>query len=176
MKLSGENIHLRALEPEDLEVLYQWENDEDLWNLSNTHAPFSKYMLRKYLESASNDIFELKEIRFIIETTDNKNPVGTLDLFDFDPYNLRAGVGILIYEKENRKKGYASEALDICINYSFATLALKQIYCNISEDNEESLKLFIKKGFVITGRKIDWLKSDNGWLTEFLLQLVNRSR
>ena len=175
-KLSGNNVRLRAIEPEDLELLYEWENNEEIWKLSNTHAPFSRYMLKKYIETASNDIYELKELRLIIEKKDDHEAIGAIDLFDFDPFHLRAGVGILIHQPKNRGKGFASEALEICIQYAFANLGLKQLFCNITETNEQSLKLFIKRGFVITGRKIDWIKAEEGWLTEFFLQLVDKSR
>lgn len=36
------DIRLRALEPEDLELLYSWENNLSYWVISNTITPFSK--------------------------------------------------------------------------------------------------------------------------------------
>ena len=38
-------IKLRAIEPEDLEVLYKIENDVRLWNIGVTNVPYSKYTL-----------------------------------------------------------------------------------------------------------------------------------
>jgi diamine N-acetyltransferase len=101
----------------------------------------------------------------------NEEAIGTIDLFDFDPFHLRAGVGILLGNSEQRKKGFASQALEIIISYAGKSLLLKQLYCNISENNEDSLKLFISKSFVITGQKKDWLKTRDGWMTEYFLQL-----
>ena len=170
--LENNSIRLRALEPEDLETLYIWENDVSIWHLSNTLAPLSKYALKKYLENAQSDIYETKQLRLIIELKQEKRPVGAIDLFDFDPFHQRAGIGILISELEDRGHGYASEALDSLIHYSFHTLGLKQLYCNITEDNQQSLNLFIKKGFVITGQKHDWIKREDTWLTEYFLQLI----
>jgi diamine N-acetyltransferase len=99
--------------------------------------------------------------------------IGTIDLFDFDPYHLRAGVGILIGDKSERRKGYAFEALRNFIQYSFNILQLHQLFCNITPDNKESLNLFKKCGFRITGRKADWIKNSNGYTEEFMLQLIN---
>ena len=48
--LQSELIKLRAMEPEDIEILYRWENDTDIWKVSNTIAPFSKYVLRQFIE------------------------------------------------------------------------------------------------------------------------------
>ena len=108
-------IKLRAPEPEDLELLYSWENDPDIWHLGNTIQPFSKHTLREYLESASRTIFEEGQLRLMIDKKEDNSTIGTIDLFDFDPVNMRAGVGILIAKKEERNRGYASMALECLI-------------------------------------------------------------
>jgi diamine N-acetyltransferase len=170
--LENKRIQLRALEPEDLDILYLWENNSEIWHLSNTLSPFSKFTLKKYIEQAHLDIFEAKQLRLIIQKTADKQIIGAIDLFDFEPIHKRAGVGILIGEAANRKLGYAGEALQCLIEYAFQTLGLKQLYCNICEDNPDSLKLFIKHGFVITGQKKDWVSKGNEWVSEYFLQLV----
>lgn len=170
--LENKTISLRALEPEDLEILYKWENDTDSWHLSNTLSPFSKYTLKKYLEQAHVDIFEAKQLRLIIQRNSDAKVLGAVDLFDFDPFHLRAGVGILIGDKHDRKMGYGTESLQCLKEYGFTTLGLKQLYCNICEDNQVSLKLFINQGFVITGQKKDWLRKGDDWFSEYTLQLV----
>ena len=159
------SIRLRALEPDDIDLLYKWENDETIWKVSNTIAPFSRHILRKYIENSHLDIFETKQLRLMIDNIDEKGKsktIGAIDLFEFDPLNNRAGIGILIGEKGDRRKGFASEALDKLIQYAFNILHLHQLFCNIGEENTESLSLFQKKGFKITGTKIDWLKSTRG--------------
>ncbi|MCK4662184.1 MAG: GNAT family N-acetyltransferase [Bacteroidales bacterium] len=176
--LNGEKIKLRAIEPEDIDLIYKWENNTSVWRISNTLVPFSKYVLTKYIENPHLDIYQSKQLRLmIILKSDNdnlsENPIGTIELFDFDSYNLRAGIGILIYEPAFRQKGYASEALQLFIKYSFNILGLHQLYCNIATNNNISLNLFKKHGFKIIGEKKDWLKTPDGWLSELLLQLIN---
>jgi diamine N-acetyltransferase len=171
--LKNNILILRALEPEDVDILYQWENDMQMWNVSDTLTPFSKYILNQYIQNSHLDIFQLKELRLVVELIETKKPIGLIDLFDFDPYHSRAGVGILIYSGEDRKKGLASSALDLFINYAFRTLGLHQLYCNIAADNQISLKLFQSYGFEIIGVKKDWRKSTNGWVDEYVLQLIN---
>ncbi len=170
--LENSRIQLRALEPEDLDILYIWENDPAIWHLSNTLTPFSKYTLKKYMEQAHQDIFEAKQLRLVIQKKSNASIIGAIDLFDFDPFNQRAGVGILIGDEQDRNQGFATEALESLREYAFGTLGLKQLYCNICEDNKESLNLFIKQGYVITGQKKDWIKKGEQWLSEYFLQLV----
>lgn len=173
--LENENIILRAIEPEDIELLYTWENDRTLWEVSTTIAPFSKYILKKYIENSHIDLFEAKQLRLmIVSKTDNNKTVGAIDLFDFEPYHGRVGVGILVYEKSDRQKGYASQALSLIIDYAFNILGLRQLYCNITTDNLSSVNLFSNMGFEIIGIKKDWLKTCNAWKDEYLLQLINK--
>lgn len=171
--LSGKNLQLRAPEPEDLDYLYQWENDPEIWQVSNTLAPFSRFTMKSYIESANLDIYAAKQLRLMIDLKGlTPLTIGTIDLFDFDPYHNRAGIGILIGDKKNRRQGFAEESLGLLINYCFQVLFLHQLYCNISSNNMASISLFQKKGFVKTGEKKDWLKTINGWENEDLYQLI----
>lgn len=174
--LSGKNTRLRAIEPADLDIIYEWENNPANWLISNTITPFSKHVLTRYIEHAHKDIHEARQLRLMIDLTDDsgftKETIGTLDLFDFDPVHERAGLGILIANQENRMKGFAFESLTILIRYAFETLHLHQLYCNISNDNHASLNLFKKLGFSEIGIKRDWLREGSGWRDVHLLQLL----
>ena len=99
--LSGNTLYLRALEPEDLEVVHYVENREDLWELSNTQTPYSRYLIKEYLEHAHKDIYEVKQLRLVICENVSDAVLGFIDLFDFDPKNRRVGLGILIIDSEN---------------------------------------------------------------------------
>jgi len=171
--MTGHQIILRALEPSDIDLLYQWENDQLLWHLSNTVTPFSRFILEQYVVNSHQDIFTSKQLRLMIALKD-KTTIGCIDLFDFDPANKRAGVGILIND-QYRSKGYASEALDLLIKYAFETLELHQLFCSITSDNEASINLFQKYHFKIIGLKKDWIRVNNRWMDEYLLQLLNPS-
>ena len=177
--LKSEHVCLRALEPTDLELLYIWENDPAIWLVSGTLAPYSRFVLEQYLTSAHLDIYTHKQMRLMIDFFHNPTdgigiPAGCIDLFDFDPKNKHAGIGILIGNKELHNNHCASEALQLLINFSFNTLDLHQLYCNITTDNEISLHLFKKFGFEITGLKQDWIFYNGKWHDEYLLQLINK--
>ncbi len=171
--LNGENLRLRALEPADIDLLYLWENDESIWYLSNTIVPFSRFTLEQYVLNAGQDIFTSKQLRLMIDknTNEEEKTIGSIDIFDFDPANKRAGIGVLIVEEE-RNKGYATEALSILLDYCFDVLHLHQVYCNISTDNTTSLNLFKKFNFEVVGVKKDWLSIKDKWVDEYMLQLI----
>ncbi|WP_271406112.1 GNAT family N-acetyltransferase [Tenacibaculum soleae] len=170
--LKGTHINLRALEPEDLAFLFEIENNESFWEISHTQAPFSKFLLKQYLENAHLDIYEAKQLRLIIEENHSKNQIGMIDLFDFNPQHKRAGIGILIHP-DYQQNGFASEALQLLINYCFTHLQLHQLYANITTDNKNSIHLFTKHNFNKIGVKKDWILNNNIYKDEILFQLIN---
>ncbi|HET6992406.1 MAG TPA: GNAT family N-acetyltransferase [Bacteroidia bacterium] len=171
--LLGERLKLRALEPQDVETLYKWENDTAIWVASHTQVPFSRFVLEQYIASSHLDLFTNKQLRLMITTKDGID-VGAIDLFDFDPQHQRAGIGILVAEKMDRGKGYATEALNLLIQYCFTQLHLHQLYCNVTVDNEESIHLFKKHHFTITGIKKEWIRVGDSFVDELLMQLIRK--
>lgn len=171
--LETDLIKLRALEPEDIDILYLWENDTEVWKVSNTVSPFSKHVLRRFIEEQRNDIFDTRQLRLIIESREHGRPVGAIDLFDLDLYNRRAGIGILVYNAKDQGQGYASQALAVLIRYCFQVLGLNQLYCDIPSQNIRSLALFKGKGFTVIGLKREWTKTTSDWQDEYMLQLIN---
>lgn len=101
--LKGENIHLRALEPQDLDFLFTTENDTSFWEVSSTDAPYSRYILEQYIANSHIDIYAAKQLRLIIASNTSDDAIGIIDLFDFSPKHKRAGIGILITEKHQNK-------------------------------------------------------------------------
>ena len=169
--LKGEHIYLRALDRDDLDFIHQIENDEELWELSQTITPYSRFVLEQYLENSHRDIYEVKQLRLVICNHSDES-IGMIDLFDFDFKNKRAGVGILVKDFFQRQKGYGKEALHLLTNYAKNRLNLHQLYCNIIENNTASLKLFQSEHFKIVGLKKDWSYEEGQFKNEYLLQRI----
>jgi diamine N-acetyltransferase len=174
--LKGKNLILRALEPNDLEFIYAIENDESVWEVSHTQTPYSRFLVRQYLENAHQDIYEAKQLRLAICESNDDNAIGLIDLFDFDPKNNRAGIGILIKNRENRNQGIGTEALELLINYAFYNLNLNQLYANIDTQNIGSLKLFTNFGFQKIGIKKQWNLVNGIYKDEALFQLIHQNK
>jgi len=171
--LTGILVKLRALEPSDADVLYHWENDPEVWEVSHTQTPLSKHLLKTFIKVAAQDIYTNKQLRLMIDELKTGKTIGAIDLFDFDPMHDRVGVGILI-DKCSREKGYASEAISLVKSYAFDVLLLHQIYCNILEENERSIALFVKEGFELIGNKKEWIKTYNGFKNELIFQCIKK--
>jgi len=161
---------LRALEPDDLDILYDTENDKSLWKYSNTSSPFSKHSLKKFIENSHLDIIEHKQVRLVLSDKNNL-PFGFIDLFKYDMINKRAGVGVIIFEKY-RSKGLGSISLDLIENYVKKYIPIHQLYANISSENIESIKLFEKHNYLKVGNKKDWIFYNNKYFDELLYQKI----
>ena len=172
MLLKNETILLRALEPEDLDVLYRWENDAELWQHGSNLTPYSRFALRDYLADAlSQDIFQSRQLRLMIVETSSQQPVGTIDLYDFDPIHARAGIGILI-DEAHRGKGFSRQALQLVHEYASRVLLLHQIYAYVPKNNVPSYQLFRKSGYEETGILKSWLRTADGYLNVCFMQCV----
>ena len=172
MFIKSQHIYLRALESSDLDLIYSLENDMSIWQISNTITPFSKDIIQLYLQSAQQDIYTNKQLRLLICLNETNQPIGTIDLFEFDPMNLRVGVGILIFES-HRNSGYAAESITVIKNYSKNVLLLNQLYCNINATNFDSIKLFEKCGLEKIGLKKQWNRvALNQFEDEIMYQLL----
>jgi diamine N-acetyltransferase len=166
--IKGEKIILRACEPADLDMLYNWENNISIWHVTNTYIPFSKNTLQKYLESIQ-DIYSDKQLRLIIEY--NSKPVGIIDLFDYEPFHQRVGLGILIASEEDRNHGLATDAIQALKTYCKKQLDIRILFCNVLENNQPSLRLFEKSGFAVCGKKPKWHKVNGELVDEYFLQV-----
>ncbi len=170
--LENTTIKLRALEPEDLDTLYRWENDTSLWSEGSTLMPWSRYSLRKYIEESFQDIYEIKRLRMMIVQKSTEKPVGTVDLFNFDPFHNRAEIGILV-DRNYRKQGIAEQTLNLMKEYAFNFLKIKQLYARVPEQNQISLRLFQKCNYQLAGKLQAWIKSGEEYQDVYILQIIN---
>ena len=171
MNIEGKISTLRALEPEDLDAMYGWENDPNSWRVSGTVAPFSRHILSRLLDEQQFDIYTTRQMRLVIERKSDGITVGAVDMFEFDPQNLRAGVGIII-APPYRKQGFALDALQSLERYVRDVLRMHQLWCSVGADNEASLALFQKAGYTECGRRKEWLLTSNGAIDEVLMQKI----
>ncbi len=170
MFLKSEHIYLRALEPSDLNFLYTLENDTSIWLVSNTTTPYARHVLQDYIDQATADIYTVKQLRLLI-CTHQHQAVGAIDLFDFEPRHQRVGVGIVV-APSFRQLGYATEALQLVLNYCQEQLLVHQVFCSVISTNQGSLQLFKQAGFQAIGTRCEWIKTTNGWQDVVELQNI----
>ena len=161
-------VRLRAMEPEDLDDLYQIENDRNLWDVGRTNVPYSRFALHEYIANSANDIYSDKQLRLIIETGEDK-VAGIVDLCNYDPRHNRAEVGIVV-KAAFRNQGLAHEALSELHRYADEVLGVYQLYAIVAQTNGQSLSLFKSLGYQHTATLRHWLCSDDGYQDALLMQ------
>jgi diamine N-acetyltransferase len=171
MKIPGSKIYLRLPIESDADDLLRWENDPEVWDAGDNKEAYSRRDVEDYL-ALGQDLDVNLQMRLMICHYQNDRNLGCIDLYEYDPDNKRAGVGILIYEKKDRNLGFASEALKLLIHYSKMELKLHQLFCHILSENIDSLLLFRNVGFQDVGLKKEWRYVNNKWQDEFMFQLL----
>lgn len=170
--LEGVRIRLRAVEPADIDAMYRWENDPSVWRVSGTTAPFSRHQLERFVEEQQFDLFQTRQQRLIIERLADGAAIGTLDLFEIDPLNSRAGIGLLIHPAELRGQGYATDALETACRYAREVLHLHQLWGNVAADNAASIAMLRRIDFREAGCKREWNWTPEGYADELLFQKI----
>ena len=170
--LENENLLLRALEPEDLDILYEWENNAELWKYGSSLMPYSKFALRDYLTDSLHGIVYSRQLRLMAIEKKSRIAIGTVDLFDYDPIHQRACIGILV-DTPYRRKGWGKEILHLTADYAFNILHLNQLYAYIPVSNTSNFNLFSKCGYEQTGMLRSWYKTSTGFEDVHLMQLIN---
>lgn len=160
------------MEASDVDLLMEWENSSEHWEVSGTISPYSRGSIEALVKQADLNIYQTGQLRLMIHDESDKKTIGTIDLFDFDAFHHRAGVGILIALTERRGRGLASESLALLKNYAFNHLGLHQLYCNVLADNSRSLELFKSAGFSITGERRDWVRVNGSYKNQYFMQLL----
>ena len=173
MFIKNDTISLRCAEPDDADWIYSWENDRTVWRVSGTFVPYTRFQIEQFLLN-NNDLFSQKQLRLMIDLNESQTSIGCLDLYDYDPINEHVSIGILI-DAAHRKQGYAKSALELCLTYLFNDLMLHQAFCVIDELNVESQQVFEKQGFLLCGRRKDWIRTAEGFVDLREYQLINRN-
>lgn len=169
--LTNERLFLRAVEPEDLSVLYEMENDPQTWDVTNFTVPYSHYALRQYIENSQCDMFADRQLRLMLVRKDDEEVLGTIDITDFSPLHGHGEVGVAV-RQIYQGKGYASDALRLLCDYAFGFLQLKQLTVHISVGNEASIRLFTSCGFQKCGLLKQWWKVGREYTDVLLMQRI----
>jgi diamine N-acetyltransferase len=142
----GETIYLRPVLSSDLRIILEWENNPEFWPVTGVPGPFTEEDIHQFIQQSKN-VFEDNQMRWMICSKRDDQPIGALDLFEYDANNKSVGIGILIADHRNRKRGFAHQAIEIFAKFASESLGLKTLHCLIHVDNLPSIQLFEKAGF-----------------------------
>ena len=140
-------IYLRKLTIDDFDYLNSVENNKSFWKYSFKNKYYSRDELFQFIYDSQLPVEQTNQIRFVVCKIETDEPLGFIDLFEIDFIKSNAGVSIIISNPENRSKGYGKLSLKKLIQFAKEELKIKNLYCNISNDNISSLNFFKSFGF-----------------------------
>jgi RimJ/RimL family protein N-acetyltransferase len=105
---------IRRLVKDDFNLVFDWENREELWEISDESGPFSTLQIQRFMDRCLANPPEDIE-RWIVENEEGY-PIGMVDLFDIDRTLKSGGIGILIADQHNRRLGHARRALTLVLS------------------------------------------------------------
>lgn len=168
--MQNDFVKLRALEPNDLRILYRWENNMDIWDVGNVVNPLSQAVLQSYIRNSHNNIYQDMQLRMMIDNMQGVT-VGCVDLYDFEPRSLKAGIALLI-DSPYQGNGYAYQTMLLLEHYAFDFLHIHQLYAYIPELNKPSVRLFDKLGYQRSAVLKDWTLHNGQYQNVIVFQKI----
>jgi len=146
--LIGKKIYLRPLEREDAATFTPWVNDHEVTRTLLLHRPMSLAQEEEFIERAAQS---QQDVVFGIALRKDDRLIGDTALHRVQSRTRSAGFGIMIGDKTEWNKGYATEATALVVGYGFDTLNLNRIWLHVFEDNPGGKRAYEKVGFRVEG-------------------------
>lgn len=145
--IKGKNVYIRAVELEDSRLVSAWLNDRETNKYLDIIYPLSKRYADAYV--LDGDDGSTKQL-YIIDNPERK-PIGlfVIDKIKWEYSNCE--IGIVIYDKNQRRKGYGRDAAEAMINFIFDEMNMHLISLNVYEGNEIAFNLYKSLGFEVEG-------------------------
>ncbi len=147
------------VESADLALLAQWRNRNldsffGAWPLAVSEQ---QNWYQRYLGSGRERLFII-EVMKPMDVKEKKSegwfPVGTIGLCSVSAHNQSAEIArVLIADKDDRKKGYMGEALDVLTCFAFEELNLNRLWLETFLADKELIKFYQDAGFQVDGVK-----------------------
>lgn len=162
--------YLRAIEPEDLDLMYILENDQRMRDCTATTVPLSRYALHQYIMENTGDLYRDSQVRMAILDPVTSSACGFLDITDFVPRHRRAQIGIALMQ-DVTGRGLATKALEEASDYA-RSQGLSQLYAIVAIYNAPARALFRRAGYAEANVLVDWILQD-GQYTDAVLYRRN---
>lgn len=148
----GRLVRLRAVEPADWETYFAWNlDDEQARAVYWVPLPQSREAVRRWAEQESLRRTNDDNFRFAVVRTTDDAMVGDLTVHEADPRVGTLTYGITI-KREERRKGYASEAILLALRFYFQERRYQKVTVRIYSNNDPSIALHERLGFQLEGR------------------------
>ena len=153
--IEGEKVILRSVDSSDIDTILLWENSSEEPLYGVYEEQFTREDVVQFIDNQQRYSFvENEQLRLMI-CSDEGERLGSIDLTEYD--GRKAFVSILIFDLDNRRKGFAENALRLVVDYA-KSLGMRSLYATIFPQNQPSINLFTKLGFESDGLMLYWKK------------------
>jgi diamine N-acetyltransferase len=145
--LKGKNIFLRAVELEDGRIISAWLNDRE----SNEHLDIVYPLSKRYADSFVFEGDEARNKRIFIIDSPERRPIGLIIIDNIKWEYRNCELGVAVYDKRERQKGYGKDAVETALNFIFNNMNMHLVHLKVEEGNEVAINLYKSLGFEAEG-------------------------
>ena len=169
-KMAGERLYLSPISQQGTESYLRWMNDREVAIF------FGQYYRTVASKEDLKWLYEpgVDTQRYSIVLNEDDTLIGAISLQNIDHLNRNAFLGIFIGDREQRSRGYGTEAIRLLLRYGFSTLNLHNIMLSVNANNTAGISCFRKAGFKEAGRRREWIFSDGEYVDRLYMDLLAR--
>lgn len=144
--LGGPRIRLRRSRPDDLDRLFEWYNEPEII------APFDRFEISSReefetdVDTALHDPAALGP-RFVVERKEDGLLLGFVGYYRAHPVLSLTDIWYVLAHLEARNQGYATEAVEILVDYLFKSEEFPRVGAATDIENTASYRLLERVGF-----------------------------
>ena len=155
--LESENVYLRPVEQEDMERMYEAQQNAEIRRLTGSKDVFSRDDIDQYYERIRSDE---NRVDFAICLKGTEEAIGDITLMNISQSDRNGITRIAINEQTHFGQGYGTEAMNLMLDFAFGNLNLHRVQLDVISYNERAIKSYEKAGFKVEGRIRDELYYD----------------
>ena len=177
MKLTGERVYIRFLEPTDAEALLamRLRNADFFQKFSPAHG--SDYYTIESVHNMLNDVAQHREegrdYFFGIFLNETDELIGDMNLFHIMRGPLQKCMVGYSLDQGHNGHGYATEALKLAVRYAFEELKLHRVEAGAMPVNIGSMRVLEKAGFEKEGIERKGVKINGQWQDHQIFSILS---
>jgi ribosomal-protein-alanine N-acetyltransferase len=161
--ITGERILLRPFAKRDAQDIYEGARDYAVSRWTFIPRPYTIESAYQFIRIAQKHRRAKKAFHHVIVLKETGRVIGGTGLMDYFPKHKRGEVGLWVARKY-WGHGYASEALELMLEFCFKEMGLQRVVAGVFVGNDRSQRMVEKAGFTLEGLFRRHIKQRGRWL------------
>ncbi len=146
--MNSTRIVLTPLKSSDLPSMLEWINDREQVLFNASYKPVTETQHREWFEAIQR---RTDTVIFGIRLRESDKLIGSCQLHSINYVHRNAELQIRLGDREERGRGYGTEAVRLLLSFAFKDLNLHRIYLHVFSTNSAAIRVYEKVGFVHEG-------------------------